>query len=888
MLCGNLNKRIIAAIICLSIFLIITTPVFATESHEDPEIAKPVFSGISFLRYYSVALDFVLQKNPAEVKARLEKMPFANIPESLEYAAGSFASSGINISHLVNEIDKDLGTLRELTGQSRLEEAAELATGTLARLSQARVELGQIEQATRIAGDELKAGSAPAGSDLRHSYDELLEKIDKIREMLDLYQSLLFASLLGFFTVEDTISTEEAAELAEQLAAVIEEQREAGVSEEFIQQLEAIIEMLKKPIITAEEAAELAEQLAAVIEEQREAGILAGLLSILANRGLDSTTIILKIKPTAAFVGDKISFEGILTSAGKPLPGREINILLNSSKYSTAKTDADGHYQGTLQVPYWYIPNLNVQALYYPQDKDRDMYIASLSPAITVEVLFYESDLKITMDDKAYPGLQTTVAGNFDYGQSPPLNTRRVEIYLDNVLITEIMGRKAFTQIIEVDPEISLGQHIITVSAKPAGRYSRAVTSAILNVTTATPILGLSIPRMVITPGNVGLNGKLYSEVGPLSKASVTIGLGKSQVELVSSEDGAFNAKIWIGMSLGLVGTQDLVIQVLPQEPWHSPLVITKSMVIANMVNCGGILIILVFLGIYLPRRLQGKAEVHLERVKRRTAAITQPVPGVSTPVYSEGVPSTVLAKENDKPNRERGILGILTFMAFYLPRRLQRKAGLYLRRKERQTATITQTASNIRTLVYSERSPTIISAEETNGTYREPRDRISYWYQLLVRVIQATAKIFLKPQQTLREFASEISKALGPAAKYFLELTKMVESLLYSPYIPTEVDIENGRLLTNKIEESIEPPLDTLPIPSRQLTEEGKGAQPELNDLSDVDGERVFEFGDTFLTTSPWGQTSTWLWVLLILAVGYYACILLILLPLLIATLAY
>ncbi len=83
MLRRNLGKGIIGAIICLTMVFIIGRSVFAVTLHEDPEIANPVFSGISLLRYYSDSLDFVLRKVPTEVEARLEKMPFANIPKSL-------------------------------------------------------------------------------------------------------------------------------------------------------------------------------------------------------------------------------------------------------------------------------------------------------------------------------------------------------------------------------------------------------------------------------------------------------------------------------------------------------------------------------------------------------------------------------------------------------------------------------------------------------------------------------------------------------------------------------------------------------------------------------------------------------------------------------------
>ncbi|GAI61583.1 unnamed protein product, partial [marine sediment metagenome] len=190
--------------------------------------------------------------------------------------------------------------------------------------------------------------------------------------------------------------------------------------------------------------------------------ILASFSGILAGELPSLTELSLKIEPMVAFVGDSISFEGGLTSKGKPLAGREIDILLNDSRYITAKTKMDGHYQGTLQVPYWYIPEIDLHALYYPRDEDIGLYIASLSPVVKLKVLYYEAGLEVTVEDKAYPGLETTVSGKFDYGQSPPLIERKVEIYLDDVFITELKAGEEFSQEIKLSPELDVGKHTIT------------------------------------------------------------------------------------------------------------------------------------------------------------------------------------------------------------------------------------------------------------------------------------------------------------------------------------------------------------------------------------------------------------------------------------------
>ncbi|MFC2071592.1 DUF4129 domain-containing protein [Chloroflexota bacterium] len=745
MLHGNLRKRIAGAVTCVAILFMVSPSVFAAEPHEDPEIARLEFGGVSLFRYYSASLDFVLRKEPAEVEARLEKIPFANIPQSLEGATDNFAASSIGISHLVVEIAEDLDRLRVLGGQFRLGEAVEQAAPTFARLSQAYRELNHLEQATEITGEELKVSSAPAGSDLRRSYDEVLERIDRIREMLALHEELLESTGLN------------------------------------------LEELLESTGLNLEEL-------------------------------LKSTGLNLEIRPIVAFVGDNIRFEGVLTSEKRPLAGREVDILINGSRYVTSKTDAYGHYQGRLQVPYWYMPELDLQALYYPRGKDVGLYLASLSPVRKLKVLFYEAELGVTVEDKAYPGLETTITGRFDYGQSPSLNERKAEIYFDDVFITEVVAQEAFVQEIVIDPDADVGEHVITVSAAARERYAPVVASAILNVARATPILDLGIPRVALIPGSIGLGGKLYSEVGPLSEALIKMGLGKSQVELLSSEDGAFDTRIGVGMGLGVIGSQDLVIQVLPQEPWHFPLVITRTVVLVNVVNCGGILAILIFFGIYLPGRLGGRLGVYPRRRVIPVEVIARPQ---IVPTYSD---STIVPSLTEGEGQGRG----------------------------------------------------------------EPRNRIFYRYRLVVRLVQRITRALLAPHQTLREFAYEGSRVLGPAAKYFIELTEMVERLLYSQYSPTEGDVGKSKQLSGDIEKEPKSEVTMQSLLPRQLRGEGTVAQFEPNELSVVGGARAFELGGRVSTTSTWRQLSTWLWVLLILAVAYYACILLFVLPLLLASLAY
>ena len=146
-------------------------------------------------------------------------------------------------------------------------------------------------------------------------------------------------------------------------------------------------------------------------------------------------------------------------------------------------------------------------------------------------------------------------------------------------------------------------------------------------------------------------------------------------------------------------------------------------------------------------------------------------------------------------------ILIMLVFLGVFLPRRLQRRFGVYLRKREKQIVAVAHSES---VPTYSQGVVVPVFADEKGETHLEPRDRIFNWYRLIARLIQTITKALLGPQQTLREFARESGKILGPAAKYFIELTMMVEKLLYSRYKPTEEDADKSKQLSNDVEEGL------------------------------------------------------------------------------------
>ena len=644
-------KRI-AVIICIVIcFTMLGLPVFAAEPHENPETARAVFSGISLFQFYSGTLDFILIKSQQDIEINMHKAPFANIPSTLENSFNNFIFSANKLCSLVIDLDVSVSDIKVLLQESRYQEAAPSISKAFENISQAERELAVIERATKIAGTEFQVFRASENSSIFVSYQTVLERIQRLRDLLNLYRGMLG-----------------------------EQQTEISN---------------RKPLLPTE--------------------------------------VTLKIEPLEVFVGDTISVEGTLYTNGKPLVDREIDIMLNGSRYQTVKTDSQGHYSSSLQVPYWYIPVIQVQSLYYPRSSDVGIYGSSLSPAATLKVMYYDAILMLQTDKNAYPGKETSIVGQFDYGSSPLPEKRIIEIYLDNTLAGKSEVTDEFTEKLSLPADMKIGKHLITVSVKSSGRYAPVVANATLNVKKATPVLTINLPAVALIPGSFIVNGKLDSEIGPVERAHITMTFEGRKVDAVSGDYGTFSATIRNNMGFGLFGSQSLEFMVIPQEPWQATLTTSHKVMTVYVVNCGVFFFILVLLGLILPRRIRFRIGINTKKKPEEVLiAQREPTPASSTSIINNILPSY------------------------------------------------------------------------DNQDMSEPHSRLFYWYRIVIQLIQRVSGVLFKPNQTLREFVRDASRATGSASKYILEFTRMIEKVLYSPYKVTEDDAKSSEQLAHTVQESL------------------------------------------------------------------------------------
>lgn len=158
-------------------------------------------------------------------------------------------------------------------------------------------------------------------------------------------------------------------------------------------------------------------------------------------------------------------------------------------------------------------------------------------------------------------------------------------------------------------------------------------------------------------PFAVSLEGRVYSEIGPVDGAVVEASLGNREAQAITSPEGEFTLKLDTGMGFSLIGSQNLGLNVHPREPWNSPASSSWSLVAINPILIGVVMLAVGLIIVALAKRLRIKS--------------TRPVPEGVT-MSPEVVPTKPANAQGIPTRRQREVKGPRQ-LTFELYRRLLR-----------------------------------------------------------------------------------------------------------------------------------------------------------------------------------------------------------------------
>lgn len=390
-----------------------------------------------------------------------------------------------------------------------------------------------------------------------------------------------------------------------------------GKTRQAYDELQKIIQRLNELI---KQYHELLQRLKRQVEEIR-------------TRNLVPTSVTLRLNTTTCFVGDFIAVSGKLTSNGVGMQNRTVALLLDGITAGKAVTRIDGSYYATIQVPFKYVHQMTMQALYAPTGNDLGVYLASVSPTVQLNVTFYNTALTVTVPSTAYPGLQFTVSGSVS-SQGTFLSGRTVKTYFDGVLLNEAQTDTAgFFEVQKtVGAEVKTGVHNITFTVSSEGIYAGTRLQKTINVVKVASTVEVNAPTFVLLPAQLQINGNVGSTSGPLENAKVTLEFAGESTAIWTSNEGIFNATITIPLSSVFAGFQNLKVTVDPSEPWRAATQTTSEILVLNSVSIGLVSIVSVSIGGIGYLRLARTKKKKDEKEPQTLGATTQVSTIVATP----------------------------------------------------------------------------------------------------------------------------------------------------------------------------------------------------------------------------------------------------------------
>ncbi len=340
------------------------------------------------------------------------------------------------------------------------------------------------------------------------------------------------------------------------------------------------------------------------------------------------TELSLRVIPASVFVGDSIIASGRLTADTSALAKRKLSLLCDNEPL-VITTEPDGSYATNITIPYKYVSTMTLNAVYTPSDDDIGTYLASKSPTAVINTSFYSTLLEVTAPETAHPGLPATISGQVS--STDGTVDRTIKVLLDNTQLAEEIIQGEFSLQIAPPPQISTGEHSLTLTTIPRERYSGTSKSLTINISKLPIQADIKAPQLVVTPKVIQISGKVYHSLGPVEDARVNLTFGRSSTTVETSTDGSFDATIEAPLDLSLIGPQELSVIIEPVQPWYTSLQIKRGVFSINSANIGLMLAAFVSLGILLYTRVRTRAPSPREETGIPEAAV-QELPTVAPP----------------------------------------------------------------------------------------------------------------------------------------------------------------------------------------------------------------------------------------------------------------
>lgn len=337
-------------------------------------------------------------------------------------------------------------------------------------------------------------------------------------------------------------------------------------------------------------------------------GILNGKLIV--------TNLSIKSNTTSVLVGSYILIYGaLINSAGKGIANQSVTIYINNNSYQSFLTSENGSFYAKIRISNIYEKNITLFASYFPQGNYINLYSPSSSNKVIINLVYYKPFLIVNFPKVAYPGKEFQVNGSLILENLPLANYTVYLQILNNIFANKTDSNGNFYFKIHIPENQTNGNKTILVYTQPNGPIAPAKFSSVINIKRSIVSLNISYASLTVAGAYVEITGKVLANNTFVANALVEVyGYGVNSYTY-TDENGNFN--IYIAPSLLTpIGNLDLVLYIVPNEAWISPLKLNLSIYVINPLEIAPILLLL-FLPFAFRVRMHAKAETVIKKEEK-------------------------------------------------------------------------------------------------------------------------------------------------------------------------------------------------------------------------------------------------------------------------------
>ena len=188
-------KRLAVLLICVFVVSLLLPCVTVEAStrlvpHEDPSAAQSSIDSYSFLSQYAQVFALVSSGQYANASSLSEQLSLISLPPDLTYILNRYNNLTQQFINVLTELNATLDNASALLGQNRLDEAATNLDKAGILVSQAKILLSSLQDATTTLSQQMGVLAAPAQSKIVQAYNSLQSILQRLTDLINQYHTL--------------------------------------------------------------------------------------------------------------------------------------------------------------------------------------------------------------------------------------------------------------------------------------------------------------------------------------------------------------------------------------------------------------------------------------------------------------------------------------------------------------------------------------------------------------------------------------------------------------------------------------------------------------------------------------------------------------------------